>query len=204
MAAIRLGIGAALAIIVTLVLFWIMPQLIFVKEVTLDEKKRQKIADFVMNQPERTEQLRESKVEKPQEAEKPPETPQMQQQTFSANAGKLDINFQGGIKDVDIANSDISGAAVSDGEYLPIVKVAPVYPNRAMSRGVSGYCTVQYTVTTTGTTRDPKAVDCKPEGYFESASERAALKFKYKPRVVNGQPVEVPGVRNKFTYELEK
>jgi len=32
---------------------------------------------------------------------------------------------------------------------------------------------------------------------------QAALKFKYKPRVVNGEAVEVPNVRNKFTYELE-
>ena len=39
---------------------------------------------------------------------------------------------------------------------------------------------------------------------FEKASVDAALKFKYKPRVIDGQAVEVPGVRNKFTYELEK
>ena len=27
---------------------------------------------------------------------------------------------------------------------------------------------------------------------------------KYKPKVVDGQPVEVPGVRNRFTYEMAK
>jgi hypothetical protein len=29
-----------------------------------------------------------------------------------------------------------------DGEYLPIVKVAPIYPRRAQTRGISGllYC----------------------------------------------------------------
>ena len=40
-------------------------------------------------------------------------------------------------------------------------------------------------------------------GVFERASVKAAEKFKYKPRVVDGEPIEVAGVQNKFTYELE-
>jgi protein TonB len=38
---------------------------------------------------------------------------------------------------------------------------------------------------------------------FDDASVKAAHKFKYKPRVIDGEPIEVPGVQNKFTYELE-
>jgi protein TonB len=96
------------------------------------------------------------------------------------------------------------GMSASDGEYLPIVKVAPIYPNRANSRGIEGYCIVEYTVTTTGATKDAAAVDCQPSGYFERASVKAAGKFKYKPRVSDGVPIEVAGVQNKFTYELQK
>ena len=62
---------------------------------------------------------------------------------------------------------------------------------------------VEYTVTKTGSIRDPFAVDCSPKGIFERASLKAALKFKYKPRVVDGEAIEVAGVQNKFTYELE-
>ena len=103
--------------------------------------------------------------------------------------------------DVEIASS---GMASGDGEYLPIVKVAPIYPRRAQTRGISGYCIVEYTVTTSGAIRDPKAVDCQPSGVFDSASVKAATKFKYKPRVVDGEAIEVAGVQNKFTYELEQ
>ncbi len=39
---------------------------------------------------------------------------------------------------------------------------------------------------------------------FHRASIQAAMKFKYKPRVIDGQAVEVPGVQNKFTYEIEE
>ena len=30
------------------------------------------------------------------------------------------------------------GFGITDGEYLPIVKVAPVYPARALNRGLEG------------------------------------------------------------------
>ncbi len=97
-----------------------------------------------------------------------------------------------------------SGMSTGDGEYLPIVKVAPIYPRRAQTRGITGYCIVEYTVTTSGAIRDPQPVDCQPAGVFERASVKAALKFKYKPRVVDGEAIEVAGVQNKFTYELEE
>ena len=101
-------------------------------------------------------------------------------------------------------NLSTSGMSSGDGEYLPIVKVAPIYPRRAQTRGISGYCIVEYTVTKTGSIRDPQPVDCQPSGIFERASVKAAEKFKYKPRVVDGEPIEVAGVQNKFTYELEQ
>ena len=51
------------------------------------------------------------------------------------------------------------GFGVSDGEYLPIVKVAPVYPSRALSRGLEGFVIVEFTVTRQGTVRDPVVVE---------------------------------------------
>ena len=38
---------------------------------------------------------------------------------------------------------------------------------------------------------------------FERAATTAALKFKYKPRVVDGVPVAVPGVKTRITFRLE-
>jgi protein TonB len=94
------------------------------------------------------------------------------------------------------------GFGISDGEYLPIVKVAPVYPSRALSRGLEGYVIVEFTVTRQGTVRDASVVE-STSTLFERAAVDAALKFKYKPRVIDGEAVEVPGVRNKITFEIE-
>ena len=38
---------------------------------------------------------------------------------------------------------------------------------------------------------------------FEQAAIEAALKFKYKPRTVDGEPIEVPGVQNRITFTLK-
>ena len=42
----------------------------------------------------------------------------------------------------------------------------------------------------------------KPNSVFDSASQKAALKFKYKLRVVNGIAVATSGVQSQFEYEL--
>jgi protein TonB len=59
-----------------------------------------------------------------------------------------------------------------------------------------------FTVTTTGTVKDP-AVIFSTSSLFERAATRAVLKFKYKPRVVDGVPVEVPNVKTRITFKIE-
>ena len=90
-----------------------------------------------------------------------------------------------------------------DGEYLPIVKVAPVYPRRALQRGIEGYVIVEFTVTKQGSVRDPVVVEAQPQGIFERAALDAALKFKYKPRVINGEATEVSGIQNRISFEID-
>lgn len=90
---------------------------------------------------------------------------------------------------------------VSDGEYLPIVRVAPVYPARAAARGLEGYVIVRYTVTATGETRDVEVVE-STSTLFERAAVEAAQKFLYRPRIIDGEAVEVPGVTSRITFEL--
>jgi protein TonB len=95
------------------------------------------------------------------------------------------------------------GMNIAEGDYLPIVRVAPVYPARALSRGIEGYVDMSFTVTTTGTVKDPIVV-FSTSSLFERAATRAVLKFKYKPRVVDGVPVEVPGVKTRISFQIEE
>ena len=104
-------------------------------------------------------------------------------------------------------------------EYLPIVKVQPQYPRRALSRGLAGWAVVEFTVTELGRVKDPvviencafvkhsnrqKAEDCSnsPNKVFDKSALKAAGKFLYEPRKRNGTPVQTKGVQNKITYDL--
>ena len=89
------------------------------------------------------------------------------------------------------------------GEYLPIVKVQPKYPRTAAQRGIEGYVIVQFTVTENGNVENPTVVESYPRGVFDRAATQAALKFKYRPRVVDGTPIRVEGVKNRIVFELE-
>jgi protein TonB len=86
-------------------------------------------------------------------------------------------------------------------EYLPIVKVAPIYPQRAAQRGLEGYVIVQYTVGTNGSTKDVVVIESS-SALFDQAAADSAAKYKYRPRMIDGTPVEVAGVTTKIIFEM--
>ena len=196
---VRVIIAALVAVPVAVGLFFVMQSLID-REYEQEEVKSRKIADIVVPNKDIEVNVKEVKPEKVEDPEEPP--PEMQPLEFDMDMDVDVVNLAPTAKVNVSINS--SGMSSGDGEYLPIVKVAPIYPRRAQTRGITGYCIVEYIVTKTGSIRDPQTVDCQPEGVFERASLKAAEKFKYKPRVVDGEPIEVAGVQNKFTYELEQ
>lgn len=196
----RLLIGALLAVPVAGGLFFIMQYLIAMADPKIDDSKQRRLADIHMPEREIETNLKEQKPDKVDDPEEPP--PDLDTPDVDMDMDVEVLNVAPAAQ-VDVAISS-SGMSTGDGEYLPIVKVAPIYPRRAQSRGITGYCIVEYTVTASGAIRDPQAVDCEPAGVFEKASVKASLKFKYKPRVVDGVAIEVAGVQNKFTYELEQ
>ncbi|NHW01400.1 energy transducer TonB [Stutzerimonas degradans] len=92
--------------------------------------------------------------------------------------------------------------AAADRQYLPIAKAPPVYPQRALDSGVQGECTVSYDVDPTGRVVSPQvAGQCHP--LFIRPSLEAAKRFRYRPRIVDGQAVTVRGVQNTFHYRIE-
>jgi protein TonB len=201
---IRLVIGVALAAMVTAGLFWTMSYLIKSTTGALDQSGMTNIVDFVRLKRDESIQRRQLKPEKPQPPQTPPpQPPAPQLDSLNPNAEKIAISAAPVETDIEMSGGFSLG--VGEGDYLPIVKVAPIYPQRALSRGIEGYCVVSYTVTRNGTIRDPFVVESQcTSSLFHSASVQASLKFKYKPRVIDGQAVEVPGVQNKFTYEIEE
>jgi len=192
------------AAIVTLLLLALMVSLIEFADKGLDKEKRIKLPDIFMPEVEIEIQRLIEKPEKPEVDETPPpDIPEQDFDKIDGNAAVGQVAAPGNMRlklDLNIG----AGLQATDGEYLPIVKVAPQYPRRALSRGIEGYVIVEYTVTKLGTVKDPRVVEGKPQGTFDRAAIKSALRYKYKPRVVDGEPIEVKGVRTKITFELEE
>ena len=201
----RLGLAALLAAAVTLALFWGMQHLIGSADRSLADADRVQFVDFVRIKREEVTETKKPKPEKPPKVKPPPPPPpSLKLDKVEPKVHGVEISIPEATVDMKLSGSGFS-LGLGEGDYLPLVKIAPIYPRRAAARGLEGYCIVEYTVTASGTTRDVALVpDACSHSLFEKPSLEAAAKFKYKPRIVDGQAIEVTGVRNKFSYELQK
>ncbi len=200
----RYATAIGLGILVTIAVLFTMQVLIAQPQAKLDESGQRHFVDFVRVQREETVQRTERRRDKPVAPDAPPQAA-IQPRVDSLDDTQVAVAIPTAPVDVGVDMS-IAGLnlVASDGDYLPIVKIAPVYPASARARGIEGSCLVEYTVTTTGSVKEARVVEANPPGIFNKVSIAAAMKFKYRPRVVDGEPIEVYGVRNLFRYELER
>lgn len=188
---------------VALTLTWFMHRLIHSSQQRLDESKRAHLVDFVRLKRDEASAQKDRRPSRLVTEEAPPAPTaapadnSQAEATLAVSETVLPDGLEAGFKIGGL------GFDAAEGEYLPIVKIAPVYPHRAAATGLEGECVVIYTVTTTGATRDIRVIESMcTDRLFHSASIAAAKKFKYKPRIINGQPVEVHDVTNRFVYEV--
>jgi len=188
-----LGSTLTASLILTVSIFYIMQWLIDVGDVELDNTSI-KIADVTM--PERELELLMD-MERPQEDEPPPETmpPEFDMTPpaeVDSSAARPNLGFKGK-----------KAGVFADGSYVPIFQVPPVYPRRALERGIEGCVMLKFTVTKVGSTKDPMVEWAVPPGIFDRAAMRSALKYKYKPQIRDGEAIEVPNVRTVVIFKIE-
>lgn len=188
-----------LALGVTYGLLFVMSQLIASGIPVITDQKSGTIVDFVRIKQDETVHTKKREVEKPEKPEVPP--PAMPKPQIDLD--KVNLKTNANVNFNTSLNISADSLASSDGDYLPIVKVAPVYPRRALSRGIEGYVILEFMVTKLGTVENIQVVEANPPGYFERAAIKAASRFKYKPKVINGEPVDVAGVRNQITFKID-
>jgi len=196
----RYAVSLFSGVLITFTLLWLMQVLIATGKRAIVDETDFKIGDFIRVKKEEVVQRDEDEPEKPPEVDQPPpDAPEPQVDSLDTSQS---ISIGGPSGNIKLGSLTGGNIGLGDGDFLPIVKVAPIYPRRALTRGVEGQCLIEFTVTETGTVTDAFAVECT-SSLFEKASINAALKFKYKPRVVDGVPKAVPGVQHIITFELE-
>jgi periplasmic protein TonB len=141
---------------------------------------------------------RDERIEK----EPPPEAPtipQMSQSNTQVDRSVVrlqpELNLRG-----NMTGFGMSGG--TDTDVLPLVRIPPDYPPRALSRGIEGWVRVQFTITATGSVRDAIVVAADPRDVFNDAALAAISRWRYNPRVVDGTAVERVGVQTEIRFEL--
>lgn len=199
----RYLIATVTAAFITLALFFLMQALIKSGDTKLTDPAAGKVLDFVRVQQEEQVQQKERKPKKPPKPQEPPpqmDQPQLDTPTPDGGDGGMDFAADLGS---DVALDGGLALDSGDGEYVPITKVQAVYPRRALQRGIQGYVIVEFTVNKIGAVVDPTVIESNPQGIFEQSALDAVVKYKYKPRVINGEPTAVSGVQNRVSFVID-
>ncbi len=106
-----------------------------------------------------------------------------------------DLNLSASVAGGPMGGKLGGGGGMFDGDLLPLQRIPPQYPRDAARAGISGWVQLEVVVNADGSVRSARVTDAKPKGLFEAAAVAAVLRWKFKPRVRDGQPVEQKGLQ---------
>jgi protein TonB len=192
--------AGCLAVFVTFGLFYLMQALILGKDMKLD-KTGGSMVDFVRLKKDTDLELKKRKMPDKKEPEEPPPPPDLSMaRTNKPSQDMGDMAFAIDV-DVDLGGTNIAIAA-ADTDIIPIVRVTPQYPLRASERGIEGWVEVEFTISMLGTVKDPFVLNSHPSSIFDRSALKAIRKWKYNPKIEDGEPVERPGVKVRLKFDL--
>jgi len=200
---IRHLVALCLAGFVCFGLFWLMQSLINV-EGKLEDAKVGAIIDFVRLKRDTEVETRKRELpdRKPPEREPPPPEMNLAENLRPDVEGAgIAASFD---SKVELAGAGLGGVAAADTDVVPLVCAPPKYPMRAAQRGLEGWVEVEFTITKTGSVKDPRVVGYQPSTIFNKEALRAIQKCKYNPRIENGTPVERPGVIVRLAFQMQE
>ena len=193
----RSAIAIITASVVTIGLIYGMYALIKMDEPELDDRTAIKLPDFVHVPKNEDLQVITAKPKAPDKIQDQPDIPEVE-----VVNKRVDVNTNltlGAVK-VGIVR-ELKGFNSNDGEYLPIFRAPAVYPRRAETNGYCGWVDLEFTVSSTGSVKDVVVLGSS-KSLFEKNAKKAAEKYKYKPRQVDGKGVDVPGIRQRIIFTL--
>jgi protein TonB len=190
-----------MAAVVTFALFYLMQAMIGV-EGELDKSGKAKVVDFV--RVKRSEDVKKKEREPPKKEqiddEPPPPDFAMDQSTDMTSGG---IGISAGVDtSMKLDTGGGFSMASADGDAVPMVRVPPQYPERAMQRGIEGRVLIEFTISKSGSVKDAKVIAYEPSKIFNKAALKAVSQWKYNPKIEDGEAVEQKGIRIAIPFKL--
>jgi protein TonB len=191
----RFLVAIVSGVVMALLLFLLMHALIGGRSGFERPEDTGRVVDFVRVRADEIVQTRERQVpKKPPPPDKPPPPPQLQtqapqqqvKQVLDIETPDISVGFTGGPV---VAAGWQAGDNMGDGDIIPIVRIEPSYPRDAALKGIEGYVKVMLTILPDGSVGEARVIEANPPRIFNREAIRAVLRWKFKPRIVDGQAV---------------
>lgn len=195
---IRIPIALILGGLFSLAMFWVLWKLISGPVDTTAMREATRIEFTRMRKDTEVASKRDEKIER----DRPPPAPEVPRMAFSAGSVESNVATLTPSVDAGSAMSKMSLSAGSDRDTIPLVRVPPEYPQRAISRGLEGWVQVQFTITGTGAVKDAVVVKSSSK-IFEEAAIKSILRWRYNPKIEGGVAVDRVGVQTIIRFTLE-
>lgn len=107
-------------------------------------------------------------------------------------------------KAISVATPSPSPSLAMNLNATPVSRMNPQYPRRALTRRIEGHVVAEFTVDTQGRVVPDsfKIVESSPAGMFDSAVERALLRWRFNPLTEGGAAVPFR-TRQRLEFKLE-
>lgn len=192
-------LAAVAAVMFSLVLFALLYAAIHAGEFVADKREALQTIDFVrLKRDSETETLSRRKPPPPPAQPPPPAKMRVAAESVQQGPSAMEIpslNLAATVGGGPIAGQmgKGGGAGMFDGDLLPLQRIPPQYPRDAARGGITGWVQLEVLVNADGSVRSAKVVDAKPRGIFEASAVQAVMRWKFKPKIENGKPVEQRG-----------
>ena len=202
----KISICISLAFLTALVLFYFMSALI---SNTPDLKKGEEsigLIEFIRVKPRSF--LDEKKRKLPEKKPKKMKPPKMKMLS-SALSKPQKMNPRMNMPDIKsvLRSSGPAvggrGGVVLDSDVTPLVRIEPQYPRKAAMQGIEGWVLLKFDISPAGTVDNIEILGSKPSRIFDRAAVRALRKWKYRPKMEDGKPVEQKNLKIKLDFTLE-
>ena len=182
--------------LVSFLLFIFMYMLIKPGDLDLNALKDRQMVDFIRIKKDDTLNERDRRLpDKPSPPKRPPPPELEQPELKKLPTPKLDINLPDIDMPIDTDGALVGGGQfISDGGLIPLVRISPRYPRKALLEGREGYVIVELLVDESGNVLSAKIREASPSTVFNAAAIQAVLKWKFKPRVSGGVAVKQRGL----------
>ncbi|MEO1595322.1 MAG: TonB family protein [Pseudomonadota bacterium] len=183
-------------IVVALGLFLLMHALIAGTPSIGDKDADRVSLDFVrVKQDEIQNQKERRKPPEPEKPKEPPPPPKLNVQNQQKPPPDMP-DIQAPAVNVPIASGTgpylggwNPGEQAPEGDVIPIVSIQPQYPREAALEGLEGWVELEFTIEADGSVSEVSVVNSQPRRIFDRNAQRALYKWKFKPRVVDGQAI---------------